>query len=247
MPRPPSPHRPRAGRRAWRRGRAPAFSSTALAVGAPSPPGSVRRLFDRFSVFSSFVGRLAALHAFFRYAAFAEPAHALQCQQVLAIPGKRYERGAVEFLSQEEAAAPLPRQITHDGSEEETTLSAPRRPPHRSCMPILPAPHRTDSDAPHPPTFGRHGPSSSRCGPHRHRTLARSRVDGNNPGRHSRRHGVEGEGTLACIPVGPSSASLPCDRRPAGLPRVALNHADSPRPEMPDTNGIYAATCPGAA
>ena len=27
--------------------------------------------------------RLAALHAFFHYAAFAEPAHALQCQQVL--------------------------------------------------------------------------------------------------------------------------------------------------------------------
>jgi integrase/recombinase XerD len=49
--------------------------------------------------------RLAALHAFFRYAAFAGPAHALQCQQVLAIPGKRHERGPVEFLSQEEAAA----------------------------------------------------------------------------------------------------------------------------------------------
>ena len=49
--------------------------------------------------------RLAALHAFFRYAAFSEPAHVLQCQQVLAIPGKRHEHGPVEFLSQKEAAA----------------------------------------------------------------------------------------------------------------------------------------------
>lgn len=49
--------------------------------------------------------RLAALHAFFRYAAFSEPAHALQCQRVLAIPGKRHAHGPVEFLSQAEAAA----------------------------------------------------------------------------------------------------------------------------------------------
>ena len=49
--------------------------------------------------------RLAALHAFFRYVALSEPAYALHCQQVLAIPNKRYERGPVEFLSEEEAAA----------------------------------------------------------------------------------------------------------------------------------------------
>jgi site-specific recombinase XerD len=49
--------------------------------------------------------RLAALHAFFRYVAFSEPAFALHCQRVLAIPSKRYERGPVEFLSEEEAAA----------------------------------------------------------------------------------------------------------------------------------------------
>ena len=46
--------------------------------------------------------RLAALHAFFRYVAFTAPAHALLCQQVLAIPSKRFERGIVEFLDEKE-------------------------------------------------------------------------------------------------------------------------------------------------
>jgi integrase len=49
--------------------------------------------------------RLAALHAFFRYVAISEPGHALHCQRVLAIPVKRYERGPVEFLTEEETAA----------------------------------------------------------------------------------------------------------------------------------------------
>jgi site-specific recombinase XerD len=49
--------------------------------------------------------RLAALHAFFRYVSLNEPAQALHCQRVLAIPAKRYERGPVEFLSEAEAAA----------------------------------------------------------------------------------------------------------------------------------------------
>ena len=51
--------------------------------------------------------RLSALHAFFRYVAFAEPAHALQCQRILAIPSKRFERGSVEFLSDKEIDALL--------------------------------------------------------------------------------------------------------------------------------------------
>jgi len=51
--------------------------------------------------------RLAALHAFFRYVALTEPAHALHCQRVLAIPSKRFERGIVEFLGNEEVAALL--------------------------------------------------------------------------------------------------------------------------------------------
>jgi integrase/recombinase XerD len=49
--------------------------------------------------------RLAALHSFFRYVAFCEPALALQCQRVLAIPSKRYERGPIEFLLENECTA----------------------------------------------------------------------------------------------------------------------------------------------
>lgn len=46
--------------------------------------------------------RLAALRAFFHYVAFTEPAHALICQRVLAIPSKRFLRGIVEFLADDE-------------------------------------------------------------------------------------------------------------------------------------------------
>jgi integrase/recombinase XerD len=51
--------------------------------------------------------RLAAIHAFFRYVAFTDPAHALLCQRVLAIPSKRFERGIVEFLRDKEVDALL--------------------------------------------------------------------------------------------------------------------------------------------
>ena len=49
--------------------------------------------------------RLAAIRAFFRYVSMTEPAHALHCQRVLAIPNKRFERGIVEFLGDEEVKA----------------------------------------------------------------------------------------------------------------------------------------------
>jgi integrase/recombinase XerD len=49
--------------------------------------------------------RLAAVHAFFRFVAISEPALALQCQRILAIPSKRCEHGTVEFLTEEESAA----------------------------------------------------------------------------------------------------------------------------------------------
>jgi len=35
--------------------------------------------------------RLAAIHSFFQYVSFQEPARADQCRRVLAIPSKRYE------------------------------------------------------------------------------------------------------------------------------------------------------------
>ena len=49
--------------------------------------------------------RLSALHGFFRYVALAEPALSMQCQRILAIPAKRFARGPVEFLTDEEADA----------------------------------------------------------------------------------------------------------------------------------------------
>jgi integrase len=62
---------------------------------------------DRGNCARSRNARLAALHAFFRYVAFTDPAHALLCQRVLAIPSKRFERGIVEFLGEKEAEALL--------------------------------------------------------------------------------------------------------------------------------------------
>src|SRR6516225_3511079 len=49
--------------------------------------------------------RLAAVHAFFRYVAVSEPGLALHCQRILAIPSKRYDRGPVAFLTEQEATA----------------------------------------------------------------------------------------------------------------------------------------------
>jgi integrase/recombinase XerD len=51
--------------------------------------------------------RLAAIHSFFHYVTFQEPAHADQCRRVLAIPSKRYERRLIEHLTLEEIDALL--------------------------------------------------------------------------------------------------------------------------------------------
>ncbi len=68
--------------------------------------------------------RLAAIHSFFRYVALEEPAHALHCQRVLAMPNKRHERKLIEFLHREEAdalvAAPTP--STWIGRRDRTLL-----------------------------------------------------------------------------------------------------------------------------
>jgi site-specific recombinase XerD len=51
--------------------------------------------------------RLTAIGSFFHYAAFETPAHSAQIQRVLAIPGKRFTRGLVHFLTRLEADALL--------------------------------------------------------------------------------------------------------------------------------------------
>ena len=49
--------------------------------------------------------RLAAIHSFFKYAAFHDPAHSALIQRVLAMPSKRYDKAAIEFLSRSETDA----------------------------------------------------------------------------------------------------------------------------------------------
>jgi integrase/recombinase XerD len=49
--------------------------------------------------------RLAAIHSFARYVALNEPAHALLCQRLLAMPSRRFERKIVAFLTRLEADA----------------------------------------------------------------------------------------------------------------------------------------------
>ncbi len=68
--------------------------------------------------------RLAAIHSFFRYVALEEPAHALLCQRVLAMPNKRHERRLIEFLHREEIDALLtaPNPSTWIGRRDRTFL-----------------------------------------------------------------------------------------------------------------------------
>lgn len=70
--------------------------------------------------------RLAALHSFFRYVALEEPAHALHCQRVLAMPNKRHERRTIEFLNREEIDTLLavPNLSTWVGRRDRTLLLA---------------------------------------------------------------------------------------------------------------------------
>jgi integrase/recombinase XerD len=51
--------------------------------------------------------RLAAIRSFYRYVAMNEPAHALHCQRILAMPNKRYVRRTVGFIDRTEMEALL--------------------------------------------------------------------------------------------------------------------------------------------
>lgn len=68
--------------------------------------------------------RLTAIHSFFRYVAFEEPAHSAQIQRVLAIPSKRFTRTLVPFLTRPEADALLaaPDQRTWSGRRDHVFL-----------------------------------------------------------------------------------------------------------------------------
>jgi len=68
--------------------------------------------------------RLTAIHSFFRYVAFEEPAHSAQIQRVLAIPSKRFTRTLVPFLTRPEADTLLaaPDQRTWSGRRDHAFL-----------------------------------------------------------------------------------------------------------------------------
>lgn len=68
--------------------------------------------------------RLAALRSFFRHVAMNEPAHALQCQRILAIPQKRAQKRTIEFLGREEieALVAAPDTATWLGRRDRTLL-----------------------------------------------------------------------------------------------------------------------------
>jgi integrase len=51
--------------------------------------------------------RLAAIHSFAQYVAFNEPAQALLCQRLLAMPSRRFERKVISFLTRSEVEALL--------------------------------------------------------------------------------------------------------------------------------------------
>jgi site-specific recombinase XerD len=68
--------------------------------------------------------RLSAIHSFFHYVAFLEPAHSGLIQRVLAIPHKRCERNLVNFLTRPELEAVLraPDQSTWHGRRDYALL-----------------------------------------------------------------------------------------------------------------------------
>jgi site-specific recombinase XerD len=68
--------------------------------------------------------RLSAIHSFFRYVALREPSCALICQRVLAMPSKRYDHKAIEFLdrAQIDALVAAPDLTTWTGRRDRTLL-----------------------------------------------------------------------------------------------------------------------------
>lgn len=68
--------------------------------------------------------RLAAIHSFFKYAAWQDPSHSALIQRVLAIPGKHSDRKPVEYLTREEVDALLaaPDESTWAGRRDRALL-----------------------------------------------------------------------------------------------------------------------------
>jgi site-specific recombinase XerD len=68
--------------------------------------------------------RLAGIRSFFKYVSFSEPSLLFQCQQVISMPNKKFERREVEFLSSDEAMQILsaPDRSAHLGRRDHALL-----------------------------------------------------------------------------------------------------------------------------
>lgn len=243
--------------------------------------------------------RLAALHAFFQFVAISEPALALHCQRVLAIPSKRFERGPVEFLTEEDRCAggcsrslhmdrqtgqgpsarcgsdrsaqqrdyitspprrgvrhrvscPLPRERSQDAMHTSTPgrrccpkgmvvaagrranrsglpqfkwrasqrrcIAAPRDKACYYCASVLSIAPAEEGDAAHAATRGSDGAPAPRRRSQRDRSLARSRIDRDDPDVSARRHAAQGASTRSCHIIRPRARPVPAFRPLARLP-----------------------------
>lgn len=79
---------------------------------------------DRRNAAATRNARLAAIHAFARYAAAGHPEHLEHCQRILAVPFKRARQRVVEYLEQDEIRAILdaPDRTTLDGRRDRALL-----------------------------------------------------------------------------------------------------------------------------
>jgi len=59
--------------------------------------------------------RLGAVHSFFRYVTLEEPAHALHCQRILAVPNKRHEQRPSVFSTEKRSTHYSPSRIAPPG------------------------------------------------------------------------------------------------------------------------------------
>ncbi len=68
--------------------------------------------------------RLTAIHSFFRFLAYEEPAHSAHIQRVLAVPSKRFSKKMIHFLerSEIEALLAVPDQTTWIGRRDHALL-----------------------------------------------------------------------------------------------------------------------------
>ena len=132
--------------------------------------------------------RLAAVHSFFQYVALEEPAHALRCQQILAMPTKRHECRPVEFLTREESQAMLSApDLSRWVGRRDRTMSEPRcdrtsrRQICRRCRANVHVSQTEEGQSTCASSQRSNGTSPERSRPLRNRPLARARISRDHP------------------------------------------------------------------